>query len=153
EFGEIFDEGTRTILDEVARLKRIVQEFSDFARMPKPELAPTDLADAVRGALALWKGGEPEVRAELGEGALPAVLADKQQLQQVILNLVENARDAVRKKASGEAGSIVVRARAAAGGAVELEVEDNGIGLADEVRDRLFVPYFTTKESGTGLGL
>ena len=147
KFAEIFDEGTKTILDEVARLKRIVQEFSDFARAPKPELAPCDIAEVARGALALYKGAAP-VRADLAQ-SLPPVLADRNQLQQVILNLLENARDAVARKGAGE---IIVRARQAEGG-VELEVEDSGVGFSEAVREKLFVPYFTTKESGTGLGL
>ena len=147
KFAEIFDEGTKTILDEVARLKRIVQEFSDFARAPKPELAPCDVCEVARAALSLYKGAAP-VRADFAQ-ALPPVLADRNQLQQVILNLLENARDAVARKGAGE---IIVRARQADGG-VELEVEDSGVGFSEAVRDKLFVPYFTTKESGTGLGL
>jgi signal transduction histidine kinase len=147
KFAEIFDEGTKTILEEVARLKRIVQEFSDFARAPKPELAPCDMAEVARGALSLYKGAAP-VRADLMP-SLPPVLADRNQLQQVILNLLENARDAVARKGAGE---IIVRARQAEGG-VELEVEDSGVGFSEAVREKLFVPYFTTKESGTGLGL
>jgi nitrogen fixation/metabolism regulation signal transduction histidine kinase len=149
QFDEIFEEGTRTILDEVARLKRIVQEFSDFARMPRPNLAPCDLAEVARGALTLYQGGAAPVRAELPAEALPPVLADREQLQQVVLNLLENARDAVTRKGAGE---IVLRARRA-GDAVELEVEDGGTGLTNEVREKLFVPYFTTKDTGTGLGL
>jgi signal transduction histidine kinase len=147
KFEEIFEEGTKTILDEVARLKRIVQEFSDFARAPKPELAPCDLVEVARGALSLYKGAAP-VRADLVE-TLPPVLADRNQLQQVILNLLENARDAVARKGAGE---IIVRARKQEDG-VELEVEDSGVGFSEAVREKLFVPYFTTKETGTGLGL
>jgi signal transduction histidine kinase len=149
EFPEHFERGTQIVLAEVARLKKIVQEFSDFARLPKPELQPCDLAQVARDALALYEGAQVPVRAELPEAPLSPVLADRQQLQQVLLNLLENARDAVAKKTGG---AIVVRVRAL-DGAIELEVEDNGVGLSAAVRERLFTPYFTTKSSGTGLGL
>jgi nitrogen fixation/metabolism regulation signal transduction histidine kinase len=149
EFTEIFDEATRMILAEVQRLKGIVQEFSDFARMPKPRLAPCDVGEVARAALALYAGGSVPLRAELPPVGAATVHADAAQLQQVLLNLLENARDSLARKGAGE---IIVRVRAA-DDQVELEVEDQGIGLSDEVRDRLFTPYFTTKERGTGLGL
>jgi signal transduction histidine kinase len=149
DFDEIFEEGTRTILAEVTRLKRIVQEFSDFARMPKPTLEPCNLAEVAKNALALYGGGAAPVRSELPADTMPRVMADKHQMQQVILNLLENARDAVQRKGKGE---IVVRARSSAT-SVQIEIEDTGVGFSESVRERMFVPYFTTKESGTGLGL
>jgi signal transduction histidine kinase len=154
-FDEIFEESTRTVLEEVARLKRIVSEFSQFARLPRPAVAPLDLDELVVSALSLYRGHVKVVR-ELA-GNLPSIGADRDQLTQVILNLLENARDAVASKGSDESmGRITVRTRIGHhGGAstVELEVEDNGPGFDAALKDKLFEPYFTTKTGGTGLGL
>jgi nitrogen fixation/metabolism regulation signal transduction histidine kinase len=150
-FGEIFEEATRTVLDEVQRLKRIVGEFSQFARMPRAERRPQELNEIVGSALALYRGSV-KVVSELGEG-LPPVDADRDQLTQVVLNLLENARDAVASRGSDESvGRITVRTRASDRG-VALEVEDNGPGFDAALAEKMFAPYFTTKDAGTGLGL
>jgi nitrogen fixation/metabolism regulation signal transduction histidine kinase len=150
-FDEIFDESTRTVLEEVQRLKRILGEFSQFARMPGPDRRRLDVNEVVASALALYAGSVRVVR-ELDDG-LPAIDADRDQLTQVVLNLLENARDAVTARGSDQSvGRITVRTGRNAG-AVVLEVEDNGPGFDPALADRLFAPYFTTKESGTGLGL
>jgi signal transduction histidine kinase len=153
-FEEIFAESTRTVLDEVGRLKKIVGEFSEFARMPRPERRSCDLNEVVASALSLYRGSVKVVK-ELEE-PLPAVDADRDQLTQVVLNLLENARDAVTAKGSDDSvGRISVRTRAGGGGggAVELEVEDNGAGFDPAITEKLFRPYYTTKDAGTGLGL
>jgi len=147
KLDEIVEESTRTVLEECTRLKRIVTEFSQFARMPKPELAPCDLGEVVSAALALYKGGTVPLTQELGP--VPTVRADRDQLTQVVLNLLENARDAV---AGRDDGKISIRTREAGGGAL-LEITDNGVGFDPAVQGKLFAPYFTTKHSGTGLGL
>ena len=150
-FEEIFEESTRTVLEEVQRLKKIVAEFSEFARLPKPDRQPCSVDEIVGGALALYRGAVRVVE-EL-DGALPPIEADRDQLTQVVLNLLENARDAVTAKGSDESvGRITVRTRKH-GERVELEVEDNGPGFDPAILDKLFTPYFTTKEAGTGLGL
>ncbi len=150
-FDEVFDESTRTILEEVSRLKKIVGEFSQFARLPKPDRRACDLNEIVGSALSLYRGAV-KVVSEL-EDRLPRLEADKDQLTQVVLNLLENARDAVASRGSDQSvGRITVRTRGRSA-AVELEIEDNGPGFDPTVRERLFTPYFTTKESGTGLGL
>ncbi|HZS39083.1 MAG TPA: ATP-binding protein [Polyangia bacterium] len=147
-FDALFAESARAILDEVARLKHIVAEFSAFARMPQPELKPCAVGEVVEAALKLYDGAVP-VEREL-DPSLPPALADRDQLTQVLLNLVENAREAVTSHPAG--GRIRVRTRAA-DGRVELEVADDGPGISDEARAKLFTPYFTTKARGTGLGL
>jgi two-component system, NtrC family, nitrogen regulation sensor histidine kinase NtrY len=153
-FDEILEESTSTVLEEVDRLKRIVTEFSDFARMPKPEFARIDVNDAVASSLTLYQEAAPiELRPAVG---LPAIDADRRQLSQVLLNLVENARDAIAQRPDPEGGKITVSTRVGdAGDRVELIVEDNGPGVPAERRDKVFSPYFTTKEhkGGTGLGL
>ncbi len=153
-FDEILEESTSTVLEEVDRLKRIVTEFSDFARMPKPEFARVDVNEAISSSLALYQGAAPlELRPNPG---LPAIDADKRQLSQVLLNLVENARDAIAQRPDPEGGKITVLTRVGeAGDRIELIVEDNGPGVPADRKDKVFSPYFTTKEhkGGTGLGL
>jgi two-component system nitrogen regulation sensor histidine kinase NtrY len=153
-FDEIFDESTATVLEESARLKRIVSEFSQFARMPKPDLGPCDLNDIVASCLALYGGSVPVTR-RLAQD-LPPIHADRDQIQQVLLNLLENARDALATMPADHAPQIAVETRPGARpDRVELVVADNGPGIAEAIRDKLFTPYFTTKQSqgGTGLGL
>jgi two-component system nitrogen regulation sensor histidine kinase NtrY len=149
EFGEILDESTATVLEEADRLKRIVAEFSDFARMPKPEWERVDLNEIVKGSLALYQGAVP-VDMQLAKD-LPELDADKGQLNQVLLNLVENSRDAIGAR---DGGRITVSTKNAQDRAL-LVVEDNGPGVPPDLKDKVFAPYFTTKQGkgGTGLGL
>ncbi|MEO6775052.1 MAG: ATP-binding protein [Kofleriaceae bacterium] len=152
DFAEILEESTTTVLEEADRLKRIVAEFSDFARMPKPEFGRTDLNDVIRSALALYKDSTPRVEAKLA-AKLPELDADKGQMSQVLLNLVENGRDALGAR---EGGHVTVTTRLGdAPDRLTLIVEDNGPGVPSELKDKVFAPYFTTKlaKGGTGLGL
>jgi two-component system, NtrC family, nitrogen regulation sensor histidine kinase NtrY len=147
DFPEIFDEGTRAIGEEVRRLKRIVDEFSRFARLPAPEkaaVAPEDLVLQVLALLAPPPGVEVEREVEAD---LPPVLADRDQVVQVLWNLVRNGLDAMP-----DGGRLALAARRA-GGEVLFEVTDGGPGIAPGDRERIFEPYFTTKAGGTGLGL
>ena len=150
-FGEILEESTTTVMEEADRLKHIVSEFSGFARMPKPEFQRLDLNELVRSALALYQGASP-IEIKLAPG-LPRIDADKNQVNQVVLNLVENARDAIGQRADGR---IAVSTRLGeASDRVMLIVEDNGPGIPVDLKDKVFAPYFTTKhgKGGTGLGL
>ena len=151
EFPEILEESTRTVLEEADRLKRIVAEFSDFARMPKPDFTRVDLNDTIRSALALYHGAVP-VTSNLAAD-LPNVDADKGQLTQVLLNLVENARDALGDRDGGKIS--VTTKKGEANDRALLIVEDNGPGVPPDLKDKVFAPYFTTKHTkgGTGLGL
>jgi signal transduction histidine kinase len=150
-FGEILEESTTTVMEEADRLKHIVSEFSGFARMPKPEFQRLDLNELVRSALALYQGAAP-IEIKLAAG-VPRIDADKNQLNQVVLNLVENARDAIGQRGDGR---ITVSSRLGeASDRVMLIVEDNGPGIPVDLKDKVFAPYFTTKhgKGGTGLGL
>jgi two-component system, NtrC family, nitrogen regulation sensor histidine kinase NtrY len=150
-FDEILEESTTTVLEEADRLKRIVAEFSDFARMPKPEFQRIDLNEVIRSAVKLYQGAGESI--ELKLGVIPQLDADKNQINQVILNLVENARDAISKR---EDGHIVISTRLGeAGDRALFVIEDNGPGVPSDLKDRVFAPYFTTKHAkgGTGLGL
>ncbi len=151
-FGEILEESTSTVMEEADRLKHIVSEFSGFARMPKPEFQRLDLNELVRSALALYQGGAAPIEISLF-ASLPQIDADKNQLNQVVLNLVENARDAIGQRPDGH---ITVSTRLGeAGDRAMLIVEDNGPGIPGDLKDKVFAPYFTTKHAkgGTGLGL
>jgi two-component system nitrogen regulation sensor histidine kinase NtrY len=150
-FGEILEESTATVLEEADRLKRIVAEFSDFARMPKPEFQRIDLNEVIRSSLTLYQGAAP-IEVKLLD-RLPHLDADKGQVSQVVLNLVENARDAIGPRAGGQIA--VTTSLGEAGDRAVLMVEDNGPGVPPDLKDKVFAPYFTTKHSkgGTGLGL
>jgi signal transduction histidine kinase len=151
-FGEILEESTATVMEEADRLKHIVSEFSAFARMPKPEFQRLDLNELVRSALVLYQGGAAPIEIKLFD-PLPQIDADKHQLNQVVLNLVENARDAIGQRGDGH---ITVSTRLGeAGDRAMLIIEDNGPGIPGELKDKVFAPYFTTKHArgGTGLGL
>ena len=150
DFGEILEESTTTVLQEADRLKHIVSEFSDFARMPKPEFQRIDLNDVVRSAMTLYLDAAP---VEVVLGRVPELDADKAQIHQIVLNLVENARDAISKRSDGK---ITVSTRLGDGAdRAFLTIEDNGPGVPSELKDKVFAPYFTTKHAkgGTGLGL
>ena len=153
DFGEIFDESTQAILEEVEALKRLVTEFSRFARLPQPRLAPVDLAELARGVATLYDdpGAAHAVTLALPAG-LPLALGDRDLLQQVLVNLVANAVEALVEVPPSAAPTLTLGA-APWGEGVRLWVEDNGPGVAPELEGRLFSPYVTTKETGTGLGL
>ena len=143
-----FKEASGTILDELRALRKIVDEFSEFARMPAPHPATLAVNEVVGQTLALYRprASGVDVRAELAEG-LPAVVGDRDLLARALGNLVGNALDAM-----AGSGRLVVRTSAAEG-AVRIDVEDTGPGLTGEHVTRLFTPYYTTKKGGTGLGL
>ncbi len=150
DFAEILEESTTTVLQEADRLKHIVSEFSDFARMPKPEFQRIDLNEVVRSAMTLYQEAAP---VEVTLGQVPDLDADKAQIHQIVLNLVENARDAISKRSDGK---ITVSTRLGDGAdRAFLIIEDNGPGVPSELKDKVFAPYFTTKHAkgGTGLGL
>ena len=150
EFDEIFVESTQTILEEVERMKRIVTEFSQFARMPPPSLSEVDVAALAAQVARLYGDVAPDVavRVEM-DGAVPTILADPEQLSQVLGNFVQNGIDATSSKGGGV---VVIRARVDSE-AVELMVDDEGPGIPVAYRETVFTPYFTKKEHGTGLGL
>ena len=152
DFDEIFNESTSTILEEVTRLKNIVTEFSQFARLPKPKLAPCDLAEVMPQVFSLYGDGAVKLEASLPPG-LPPVLADREQLTQVLVNLIKNAREALGGRPDAW---VRVEAQAVpAMGLMRIAVIDNGPGFGEDVQSQIFTPYFTTKgqTGGTGLGL
>jgi len=150
EFDEVFREGAATLLAELANLRQIVARFSDFAKMPAPELRSVDFDKLVAEALKLM---EPQLaragvdaRLELDPN-VGRVRADAEQMTGALRNLVLNAIDAM-----AQGGVLTVRTIGLASG-VRLEVADTGQGLTPEECARLLTPYYTTKTHGTGLGL
>jgi two-component system, NtrC family, nitrogen regulation sensor histidine kinase NtrY len=152
--GAVFDECTRTIVAQVEELKRLVNEFSMFARLPAAALAPHDLNGIVEEALVLFRQGHPDIVFEFREGSdLPPLELDREAIKRVLINLLDNAVAACQ--AVGDTGGRieVVTTHVPARGVARLEVADNGCGMSREVKLRLFEPYFSTKKEGTGLGL
>jgi len=144
--AEMLARSTRTIVEQVAALKSMVDAFSQYARSPEPRAQPLDLNQLTREVLGLYETMGPHL--ELAAD-LPLVRGDARLLRQVIHNLVQNAQDAL---AEVERPRIVV-ATADTGRAVRLVIEDNGSGFPENLLQRAFEPYVTTKQKGTGLGL
>ena len=152
EDAETLRRSTETIVNQVAALKAMVDDFRDYARLPTPAPAPLDLNRLVRQVLALYENSSVPIAKDLAE-PLPPVWADGAQIRQVIHNLVQNAQDALENLAArGASPAIEVRTELA-GDRVRLAVSDNGGGFPEELMARIFEPYVTTKPRGTGLGL
>ena len=157
---ELVDECTTTIVGEVESLKSLVDEFAQFARMPAPKAVPSDLNALLTETLALYNGlfREIRIRTDFASG-LPAVRLDVEQVRRVVINLVDNAVEAMGGSAAparsdGEAPTIVVATRHDPGnGVVRITVADNGPGIPLADREKLFMPYYSTKGRGSGLGL
>ncbi|MET0689536.1 MAG: ATP-binding protein, partial [Candidatus Binatia bacterium] len=149
EDGGLLDKCTTTIIQQVDELKNLVNEFSQFARLPSAQPMPNDLNEIVNEALVLFKEGHHGIEFHFGAGDLPPVEVDRDQMKRVLMNLLDNAVAAVEGRGEIKLATSYERAR----GVVTLEVADNGCGLAPELRTKIFEPYFSTKENGTGLGL
>jgi signal transduction histidine kinase len=148
----VFEESTATLLAELNNLKTIIARFSDFSRMPKPQLEEMDARDALKRLLTLYApalagAAHPiALRTEMGDAPL-RVMADAELLHRALSNLVLNAMDAMP-----EGGTLTVAATRR-GAVIEIRIADSGAGLTPEECERLFTPYYTTKQHGTGLGL
>ena len=151
----VFQQCTDTIVRQVDDIKRMVDEFSRFARMPKPVMADEDVAETVRQVVFLLRVGHPDIDfdVELQADAMPARF-DRRLISQALTNIIKNATEAIGAVPPAELGRgrITVSASREGKEAV-VDVVDNGIGLPKENRARLLEPYVTTREKGTGLGL
>ncbi len=154
-FEEVFQEGTATLLAEIENLKTIIARFSEFSKMPQPQRQPTQVNDVVRLVLRVFhaqlRDNQKEknriaVHTELAD-ALPEISADPDLLHRALQNLVLNAIDAMPQGGELAIRTGTLRDR------VEISVSDTGSGLTPEECERLFTPYYTTKQHGTGLGL
>ena len=153
EFDEVFRESSRTLLAELANMKTIIGRFSDFAKMPAPQIQSVDINEVVQGALKVFEAqlnapGKPPIETLIElEETLGPIQADPDLLHRAVQNLILNALDAMPA-----GGTLLLRTEAATAG-VRITISDTGKGLTKEECERLFTPYYTTKQHGTGLGL
>jgi len=153
QFEEVFRESSRTLLGEIANLKGIIGRFSEFSKMPQPQLRRIQLNEVIAGVAQLFQAqleapGRAKIACELQlEPNMEPVTADKELLHRAISNLVANAMDAM-----AQGGTLTLRTRNGGSSAI-VEVGDTGAGLTPEDRTRIFTPYYTSKQHGTGLGL
>ena len=146
----VFDECTRTIIDHVDLIQNLVNEFSSFARFPTADPKPGDLMPIIEETVALYREGHPDITFSIDAPSnIPVLNLDRQQLKQAMINLVDNAIAAI--KMEGTIAISLVHDKSA--GRMRIEVADNGQGISDEDKTRLFEPNFSTKKSGMGLGL
>ena len=150
-FEEVFDEGTTTLLAEINNLKTIIGRFSEFSKMPQPQRRPTQVNDLVHSVLRVFQAqlqakSQIAVHTELAD-TLPEISGDPDLLHRALSNLVLNAIDAMP-----QGGALTISTKAI-NSRVDISVSDTGSGLTPEECERLFTPYYTTKQHGTGLGL
>jgi nitrogen fixation/metabolism regulation signal transduction histidine kinase len=148
---EVVKESFRSIDEELAALGRLAEEFSAFARLPEPKPEPTDLNELIRSTARLYENA-PErmiLHLDLYEN-LPSKMLDRDQMRRVLTNLLKNAAEATRP--AQKKCEVTLRTRIQ-NECMVLEVSDNGAGLSEESRQKIFQPNFTTKREGAGLGL
>ena len=146
--AEMLDRSTQMIINQVQAMKRMVDDFRDYARLPAPEVAPLALNELIGEVLGLYESSSATIEIRLAS-ALPPVLGDATQLRQIIHNLLRNAEDALEGR---EDGRILIET-SLSGRFARLQISDNGPGFPAELLPRIFEPYVTTKSRGTGLGL
>jgi signal transduction histidine kinase len=153
QFDEVFHESTRTLLTEISNLKTIIGRFSEFSKMPRPQLQPASVNEILRGVVKLFEaqlqapGRAPiAIMLELDD-RVGTIAVDSELLHRALSNLVLNAMDAMP-----DGGRLIVQSRRD-DGRVILEVADTGSGMTPEECERIFTPYYTSKRHGTGLGL
>jgi len=152
--GAIFEQLTGTIVRQVGDLRNIVDEFSSFARMPKPVFREENLNDIVGHSVFMFEVAHPDISFAYDQAAIsPVLISDRRQLGQAITNLLKNAAESIaeRDKIEPKPGKIVVNLHEA-DGRIYVEISDNGIGLPED-RDRIMEPYITNRATGSGLGL
>ena len=146
---DIFEQCTGTIISQVDEIKRLVTEFSDFARMPRVKKQQANIIAIAADTLVLYREGHKHISFPLEYNEVPLFAFDPVQIKRVLINLLDNA---VSVLAHG--GSVLTEIRLhREEDTVKIIVRDNGPGMSDQVRQRLFEPYFSTRKSGTGLGL
>ena len=155
EGKDVFDQCTDTIIRQVDDIKRMVDEFSNFARMPRARLARDDLSDCVRQALFLARVGRADIAFEDDLPAEPLWADfDRRLISQALTNVLKNAGEGIDARPPGaERGRIRASLSADAEGRARIAIADNGKGFPNEDRDKLLEPYVTTRSEGTGLGL
>lgn len=153
--GNLLKECTETIIKHTDELKEMVNEFSNFARLPETSLAPHNLNQVVSELHSLFSQAHPEIKFSIElESRVPIFEFDRDQIKRVLMNLLDNAVAAIADLDDSRRGSIRIESHFNQMLQIAvLTVSDNGVGMSDEVRSRVFEPYFSTKSEGTGLGL
>ncbi|MDI6782625.1 MAG: ATP-binding protein [bacterium] len=152
DFDEVFQESAGTILEEVEALSKIVNEFSEFAKMPKPQLEWIDLPEVLESTINLYASGQEKIKFNLEVAeSIPKLFADPEQLRRAFSNLIKNAIDAMPN--GGKLTIAVTSSTLNDTPAVQVAFADTGEGMTPEIIKKLFLPYFSTKKKGTGLGL
>ena len=150
DFQVIFDQSTSVIVSEVGSLKRMVDEFSNFARMPAPHVTKESLHDVIENVAALYQGGHHDVDVTLSlDAAVPPINLDREQMRRVFVNLFDNAIHAMKQKGRIQVSTAVEWKHQR----VRITVADEGPGIRQEDQVKLFVPYFSKNRRGSGLGL
>jgi two-component system nitrogen regulation sensor histidine kinase NtrY len=146
----VFDDCTNVIITQVEDLKNLVNEFSNFARMPASNPAPGQLNEILYEAIGLYQEGHPQINFTLNQDSdLPIFNLDRDQIKRVCINLIDNAIGAL-----SDSGDISISSNFNPDlQMATFSITDNGCGIPNEDKPRLFEPYFSTKKSGTGLGL
>lgn len=149
-FDEYFDKSTKVLIEQIDNLSRIAASFSTFAKMPEVVTVPVNVAEKLYSVITLFRNNNENVPIRyVGAETGVMALTDNEQISQVFNNLIKNALQAIE---GCDGGDIIVILKESAD-EVEISVSDNGCGIADEVRDKVFRPNFTTKSTGMGLGL
>lgn len=150
DFQGIFDQSTSVIVSEVGSLKRMVDEFSNFARMPAPHVTKESLHDVIENVAALYRGGHHDVDVTLSlDAAVPPINLDREQMRRVFVNLFDNAIQAMKQKGRIQVSTEMEWKHQR----VRITVADEGPGIRQEDQVKLFVPYFSKNRRGSGLGL
>ena len=149
EFDEIFVQCTDIVIEEVERLQRLVDEFNRFARMPHPERKLSDLNQVVQNVVNLYAGSVEniQIKANLAPN-FPLLSIDSEQITQALGNLIKNAIEAMP-----DGGTLNVSTQLVNEGKIRIKIQDTGIGMSPKTLAQIFTPYYTTKETGTGLGM
>lgn len=167
DFDEVFQESTQTILEEVENLRKIVNSFTEFAKMPKPQKEWIDLKEVLESTITLYTSGQEKIKVKVSiADQIPKLFADPEQLRRAFSNLIKNAIDAMPiplcedprspNGAFGNGGNLTIAVCATTlkeQPAVQISFSDTGEGMTPETIKKLFLPYFSTKKKGTGLGL
>lgn len=155
----VFDQCTRTIIRQVDELKALVDEFSNFARMPAANPEPNDVNEVIREAVALYESAHRDIEFQFIPGRdVPIIEIDRDQIKRAIINLLENSVESMEVqtlpvKENGRGEIRVETSFDPVAKVVRIDLSDTGCGIPPEDREKLFEPYFSTKKSGTGLGL
>ena len=148
-FDKIFVQCTDIVIEEVERLQRLVDEFDQFARMPPPERELSDLNPIVQNVVNLYAESAENIQIKTNLASnLPRLSLDSEQITQALGNLIKNAIEAMP-----DGGTLSLSTQLASDGKIQIKIQDTGIGMAQEILSQIFEPYYTTKDTGTGLGM